>query len=94
MITGFNTDIKHRGAGLSRQTEDRGTLNPVVESLVYVGGEILLSKKSPYRDLIQSGRIDEQAVRQIMDGQHRSSSRRSSGDDSTGPGTARPRLSR
>lgn len=71
MITGFNTDIKHGERVFHVQTEDRGTLNPVVESLVYVGGEILLSKKSPYRDLIQSGRIDEQAVRQIMDGQHR-----------------------
>ncbi len=71
MITGFNTDIKHGERVFHVQTEDRGAPNPVVESLVYVGGEILLSKKRPYRDLIQSGRIDEPAVRQIMDAQHR-----------------------
>ena len=71
MITGFNTDIKHGERIFHVQTEDRGALNPVVESLVYVGGEILLSKKSPYRDMIQDGRADEPAVRQIMDAQHR-----------------------
>jgi hypothetical protein len=71
VITGFNTDIKHGERVFHVQTEDRGALNPMVESLVYVGGEILLSKKSPYLDVIQNGRIDEQAVRQIMDAQHR-----------------------
>ena len=71
MITGFNTDIKHGERVFHVQTEDRGTQNPVVESLVYVGGEILLSKKSPYQEMVQDGRTDEQAVRQIMDSQHR-----------------------
>ena len=71
MITGFNTDIKHGERVFHVQTEDRGTLNPVVESLVYVGGEILLSKKSPYKDMVVAGRVDEKAVRQMMDGQHR-----------------------
>jgi hypothetical protein len=71
VITGFNTDIKHGERIFHVQTEDRGRVNPVVESLVYVGGEILLSKKSPYRDLIQGEDVDEKAVRQIMDSQHR-----------------------
>jgi hypothetical protein len=71
VITGFNTDIKHAERVFHVQTEDRGTLNPVVESLVYVGGEILLSKKRPYGDMVENGRTDEQAVRQMMDSQHR-----------------------
>src|ERR1019366_7225907 len=50
VITGFNTDVKHDTKVFHVQTEDRGLANPVVESLVYVGGEILLSKKSPYSD--------------------------------------------
>lgn len=71
MLTGFNTDIKHAERVYHVQTEDRGPSNPVVESLVYVGGEILLSKKSPYAEHVHGDRIDEKAVRELMDLQHR-----------------------
>jgi hypothetical protein len=71
LITGFNTDVKHETKVFHVQTEDRGIANPVVESLVYVGGEILLSKKSPYKDLITGDRVDEKALREMMDLQHR-----------------------
>jgi hypothetical protein len=71
LITGFNTDVKHETKMFHVQTEDRGLANPVVESLVYVGGEILLSKKSPYKDLITGDRVDEKALREMMDLQHR-----------------------
>ncbi len=71
MITGFNTDVKHAERVYHVQTEDRGVANPVVESLVYVGGEILLSKKSPYKDLMTGDRVDEKALREMMDLQHR-----------------------
>ena len=71
VITGFNTDVKHETKVFHVQTEDRGVANPVVESLVYVGGEILLSKKSPYKDLISGDRVDEKALREMMDLQHR-----------------------
>jgi hypothetical protein len=71
VITGFNTDVKHETKVFHVQTEDRGLANPVVESLVYVGGEILMSKKSPYRDLISGDRVDEKALREMMDLQHR-----------------------
>ena len=46
MITGFNTDIKHNDKVYHIQTEDKGLQNPYIESLVYVGGEILASKKT------------------------------------------------
>lgn len=71
MITGFNTDIKHGDRVFHVQTEDRGLGNPVIESLVYVGGEILLSKKSPYEQHVAEGKVDEKTVRQMMDLQHR-----------------------
>jgi len=72
VITGFNTDIKHGERVFHVQTEDRGAANPVVESLVYVGGEILLSKKSSYMEHVAAdGRVDEKLVRDIMDLQHR-----------------------
>ena len=71
MITGFNTDIRHGDRVFHVQTEDRGIGNPIVESLVYVGGQILLSKRSAYADLVAEGQVDEKAVRQLMDLQHR-----------------------
>lgn len=71
MLTGFNTDIRHSERVYHVQTEDRGPSNPVIESLVYVGGEILLSKKSPYVQHVQGEKVDEKAVREMMDVQHR-----------------------
>ena len=71
VLTGFNTDIRHSERVYHVQTEDRGPANPIIESLVYVGGEILLSKKSPYDEHVHGDKVDEKAVREMMDIQHR-----------------------
>lgn len=70
MITGFNTDIKHGNRVFHVQTEDKGMENPFVESLVYVGGEIIASKKTPYADAIKSGG-GAAGVQEMMESQHR-----------------------
>ena len=54
MMTGFNTDVDFEGRIFHVQTEDKGVDNPVVESLVYSGGEIVTSERSSYQDLLQS----------------------------------------
>ncbi|HEY2963909.1 MAG TPA: hypothetical protein VGJ37_15930 [Pyrinomonadaceae bacterium] len=59
MITGFNTDIEHDGVVYHVQTEDKGVDTPIILSLVYAGGTILASKRSPYKDLIAEGFSDE-----------------------------------
>ena len=59
MITGFNTDIEHEGVIYHVQTEDKGLDTPIILSLVYSGGTILASKRSPYKDLIAAGFSDE-----------------------------------
>ena len=59
MITGFNTDIEHDGVIYHVQTEDKGLDTPIILSLVYAGGTILASKRSPYEDLIAEGFSDE-----------------------------------
>jgi hypothetical protein len=59
VITGFNTDIEHDGVVYHVQTEDKGLDSPIILSLVYVGGTILASKRSPYGDLIEQGFSDE-----------------------------------
>ncbi len=70
MITGFNTDIEHRGETFHVQTEDKGQSNPIIESLIYRGGEILGSRKLPYSNIIGKG-YDETLIVQLMEEQHR-----------------------
>lgn len=70
MITGFNTDIEHNGVVYHVQTEDKGLDTPLILSLVYTGGQILASKRSPYEDLITSG-FDEELLAQRVKRQHR-----------------------
>ena len=70
MITGFNTDIEHDGIVYHVQTEDKGLDTPLILSLVYVGGTILASKRSPYADLIEQGFSDE-VLAERLKRQHR-----------------------
>jgi hypothetical protein len=70
VITGFNTDIEHDGVIYHVQTEDKGLESPLILSLVYSGGAILASKRSPYEDLIVSG-FDEELLAQRVKRQHR-----------------------
>ena len=70
MITGFNTDIEHDGVVYHVQTEDKGLDSPIILSLVYSGGTILASKRSPYADLIEQGYSDE-ALAERLKRQHR-----------------------
>jgi hypothetical protein len=70
VITGFNTDVEHDGIVYHVQTEDKGLESPIILSLVYTGGTILASKRSPYEDLIASGYSDE-ALAERLKRQHR-----------------------
>jgi len=70
LITGFNTDIKHNEKVYHVQTEDKGMSNPYIESLVYVGGEILASKKTSYAEQLKTG-VDEKWIGGLMEQQHR-----------------------
>jgi hypothetical protein len=70
MITGFNTDVEYDGKVFHVQTEEKGRANPVVESLVYSGGEIVDSVRSSYRDLLESPGYSEDEVFRRMEGQH------------------------
>jgi len=69
VITGFNTDVKYKGVVYHVQTEDKGTANPLIETLIYKGGEILGSRRLPYADLVQRG--DEAAITKLMEDQHK-----------------------
>lgn len=70
MITGYNTDVRHREAVFHVQTEDKGSENPFIESLVYVGGQVLAAKRASYADLLASGQ-GQRSVVELMERQHR-----------------------
>jgi hypothetical protein len=70
MITGHNTDITYNGVIYHVQTEDRGKSNPVVETLVYKGGEILEAFRTSYEEDVKDG-YDEQKIIDLIDKQHR-----------------------
>jgi len=69
MVTGFNTDVKFRNEVFHVQTEDKGESNPIIETLVYLHGEILLSRKLSYAHLLHSDdRVKK--VKSMMKSQH------------------------
>jgi hypothetical protein len=70
MITGYNTDVRHGEVVFHVQTEDKGISNPFIESLVYVGGQVLASKRASYAEMIAEGKEDKDIVA-LMDHQHR-----------------------
>lgn len=70
MITGYNTDIRHNEVVFHVQTEDKGLDYRYIESLVYVGGQVLASKRSNYADLLAEGKVEKDIVA-LMDHQHR-----------------------
>ncbi|HVG06179.1 MAG TPA: hypothetical protein VNM67_00575 [Thermoanaerobaculia bacterium] len=70
MITGYNTDVRHGEVVFHVQTEDKGVSNPFIESLVYVGGQVLASKRVSYAEILAAGKEEKEIVT-LMDHQHR-----------------------
>jgi hypothetical protein len=70
MITGYNTDVRHGELVFHVQTEDKGLANPSIESLIYVGGQVVASRRSSYAQLLAEGK-DEKEIVALMDHQHR-----------------------
>jgi hypothetical protein len=70
VVTGFNTDVKYQGVVYHVQTEDKGPVNPMIETLIYKGGEILGSRRLPYADLLK-GENDDAQIAKMMEDQHK-----------------------
>jgi len=70
VITGYNTDVEYDGVTYHVQTEDKGLQTPIILTLLYSGGAILASKRTPYDDLVMSG-FDEDVLRKRLERQHK-----------------------
>ena len=70
MITGANTNVRHRGVVYHVQTEDSGLANPRIISHLYHGGTILASEKTDYGDKVDQENL-EAVVRGLIEAQHK-----------------------
>ncbi len=70
MVAGFNHNVKHRGRVYHVQTEDSGLGNPHIITHLFVGGNILASKKTSYADIAGAENLP-QVVRELMEEQHK-----------------------
>jgi hypothetical protein len=69
-VVGYNHNIKHRGKLFHVQTEDSGVKNPHVITHVFVGGNVIATKKISYEDILDAENLPD-AVRQLMEMQHK-----------------------
>ena len=74
MITGYNSDVRHGSRIFHVQTEDKGLANPKIETLIYLGGEILDSYRGTYDDLLDEPlpHVQDREIQARMDEQHKS----------------------
>ena len=70
MVGGFNHNIKHKGKAYHIQTEDSGLENPHIITHLFVGGNILASKKTSYADIAGADNLAV-VVRELMEEQHK-----------------------
>ena len=69
-ILGYNHNVRYRGLVFHVQTEDSGVNNPNIITHLFVGGNILASKKTSYSELLKAENLQE-LVRQLMEDQHK-----------------------
>ena len=70
MIPGYNHNVKYKDRVYHVQTEDSGVQTPHVITHLFVGGNIVESRKTSYADIVNSPRLGELLV-EIMQAQHK-----------------------
>lgn len=75
MLVGYNHNIRYKGEVFHVQTEDSGINTPHVITLLYLGGNIIASRKTSYADIVKMGNLN-QVVEELMKEQHKDMLRR------------------
>jgi len=70
MLSGFNTNYRHRGVVFHVQTEDSGRQNPHVITHLFHGGNIIASEKVDYRAKLEAADLEGE-VKALMERQHK-----------------------
>ncbi|MDR2560571.1 MAG: hypothetical protein LBC63_02220 [Holophagales bacterium] len=71
MITGFNTELRFNDRTIHIQTEEHGPHGQKIQTLIYVGGEILDSVQSDCSDLLKNGQLPDGDIMTKMEEQHK-----------------------
>ena len=70
MITGQNSEVLHNDRAFHVQTEDKGRSNPILESLVYLGGQVLACTRTSYAEELEKS-CSEADIAALLERQHR-----------------------
>jgi len=70
MVPGINTDVSHDGVDYHVQTEDLGAKNPIILTLVYRNGAVVLRDKLEYGQILATD-PSASLIKTLMDAQHR-----------------------
>jgi hypothetical protein len=71
MIPGYNHNVKYKEKVYHVQTEDSGVENPHIITHVFVGGNIVESRKTSYADIVKNDHLNDMLV-ELMQDQHKS----------------------
>ena len=71
MVPGLNSNVQRNGAEFHVQSEDLGRSKPILQSLVYYGGEVVTILEYTYEELATSEEFCEEEVRRELSDQHR-----------------------
>ncbi len=69
MIPGFNHNVVYKGKMYHIQTEDSGPKRPVIVTHLFLGGNIIATKKTDYSNIVNEENFEE-IVRDLMEEQH------------------------
>lgn len=70
MLLGYNHNVIHKGITFHVQTEDSGKENPFIITHLFIGGNIIATKKTGYMDIIKVNDL-EAIIGDIMKDQHK-----------------------
>lgn len=71
MIPGYNHNVMHRGKLFHIQTEDMGEKNPIIVTHLFLGGNVVDTKRTSYADILNNENREE-LIRELMEEQHKS----------------------
>jgi hypothetical protein len=69
MLSGYNNNVRHKGKVFHVQTEDNGESNPFIVTHAYIGGAILDTVKTSYREILDDPQWRD-TLRERMKAQH------------------------
>jgi hypothetical protein len=75
MVPGLNTDVAYDSVDYHIQTEDLGQKNPIILTLVYKHGAVVLREKLEYGEILAKD-PSPSLIKTLMDAQHRRVTRR------------------